>query len=146
MEPTAAYRQHFAVVPPRIDAVAYRPYWTVRTRVDRLLLDGTITLREWRAAVAFRAALFATLAASWPARRLDGGTGYGTPGRMIEVRLDAFARLRRVRHHLGGFAAGLIEVFLIDNENWSEIGRRLGVDPKTAKMWTVASLRALVTV
>jgi hypothetical protein len=146
MEPSIFYTQHLGVEAPRLDGGAFRPYWTVRTRIDRLRADGAITEREWRAAVAFRSSLMIALRASWPPRRLDGGTGCGLPGRVLEVRLDALARLRRVRSTLGTFAAGLIEITLIDNESWADLGRRLGVDPKTARHWTVESLRALAMV
>lgn len=142
-EPSPFLRQHHGLEPPAIDMGTWRPYWRVRTRLDRLLLDGAITSHEWRAAVRLRALCEAAQTAILPIHRLDGEPRGGDSGPALVRRVDALARLEIVRAGLGSFAVGLLEVCLVDDCSWRYLGHRLGIDPKTARAWTITALHAL---
>ena len=144
-EPSRWWRQHHGLEAPAIDFGAWRPYWRLRTRLDRLLLDGAITVHEWRQAVQLRRLVEAARAAVLPIHRLDGEPSGGDSGPALARRVDAMARLDQVRAGLGVFALGLLEACLVDDCSWRYLGDRLGVDPKTARAWTIIALRALAT-
>jgi hypothetical protein len=141
--PSPFFRQHHGLEPPAIDFGQWRPYWRVRTRLDRLLLDGAIGPHEWRAAVRLRRLIEAARAAMLPIHRLDGEQHGGSSGPALARRSDAIARLSQVRAGLGSFAFWLLEACLADDASWRHLGDRLGVDPKTARAWTIAAIRAL---
>ena len=143
MEPTTFYRQHALVEAPRIDTVTFRPYWSVRdrTRLDRLMADGSISLREWLAAIRFRDAV-RYLAGE---RRGYKGGGAAQSRTVTIFRFDARALVQRVRADLGPVATALVWTCAIDDLSWAAIGARFRVDPKTARRWTVAALQALAT-
>jgi hypothetical protein len=141
--PSPFFRQHHGLEPPAIDFGQWRPYWRVRTRLDRLLLDGAITPHEWRTAVRLRRIIEAARAAVLPIHRLDGEPRGGVSGPALTRRVDAIARLDQVRAGLGVIALGLLEACLADDCSWRYLGDRLGIDPKTARAWTIAALRAL---
>jgi hypothetical protein len=143
--PSPFFRQHHGLEPPTLDLGAWRPYWRVRTRLDRLLLDGAITPQEWSAAVRLRRIFEASYAAMLPIHRLDGKPHGGSSGPALARRADALARLEAVRAGLGSFALGLLEACLADDASWRYLGSRLGVDPKTARAWTIAAIHALAT-
>jgi hypothetical protein len=63
-----------------------------------------------------------------------------------ERQLAAVARLKQVAAELGGVAYGLLELAIVDELCWAAIGRRLQVDGKTARSWTVAAVKALAAV
>jgi hypothetical protein len=142
-EPSPFFRQHHGLEPPAIDWGTWRPYWRVRTRLDRLLLDGAITPHEWQAAVRLRATIEAARVAMLPIHRLDGEQHGGSSGPALARRVDAMARLECVRAGLGSFALGLLEACLVDDASWRYLGARLGIDPKTARAWTIAVIRSL---
>jgi hypothetical protein len=145
MTPSPFFRQHHGVEPPAIDFGQWRPYWRVRTRLDRLLLDGAITPQEWSVAAALRATMEAARAAMLPTRSWDREPHGRSPGPALARRADALARLDGVRANLGSFALWLLEACLADDASWRYLGARLGVDPKTARAWTIAAIRALAT-
>ena len=70
----------------------------------------------------------------------------GGGGQVMAARVDALARLAIVRAELGSFAIELLEVVFVDDRTWSSLGHGLGIDPRTARAWTIAALRALATV
>lgn len=142
-EPSRWLRQHHGLEAPAIDFGAWRPYWRIRTRLDRLLLDGAITLHEWRAAVRLRQIIEAARAAVLPIHRFDGEPRGGVSGPALARRVDAMARLEQVRVGLGTFAMWLLEACLVDDRSWRELGDRLGIDPKTARAWTITAVRGL---
>lgn len=141
MTPTGFYQQHVAVEAPRVDTVTFRPYWSVRdrTRLDRLLADGSISLREWLAAIRFRDAV------RFLAGERRGYAGGGAaPLRQVTIfRFDARSLVRRVRADLGPVATALVWSCAIDDHSWAAIGARFHVDPKTARRWTIVALQAL---
>jgi hypothetical protein len=112
------------------------PYWTV----SRASIACCSTGRPLRTACRVFRGDQRHACGVLPARRLDGGNAIFT-GTDADVRLDAFARAACARS-LGGLAAGLVEIFLVDNESSSRDRPASRVDPKTAKM-TVAAVRAL---
>jgi hypothetical protein len=142
-EPSRWLRQHHGLEPPMIDLGAWRPYWRIRTRLDRLLLDGAITPHEWQAAVRLRRIIEAARSAVLPVHRLDGEPRGGVSGPALARRVDAMARLEQVRAGLGAFAVALLEACLVDDCSWRYLGDRLGIDPKTARAWTITALHAL---
>jgi hypothetical protein len=138
--PSAYYRQHHGVEAPRIDNVAFQPYWRIRTRtrLDRLLADGSISLAAWRAGLRFRAAVdHLSGARRSHADRVEGG------GRSGVGRLDAIEHLGRVKVALGPIATALVWSCVVDDASWSAVGAWLGIDPKTARRWTIVALQAL---
>ena len=147
MTPNAHFRQHHNVAAPRVDESHFHPAWRVRTRLDMLLDRRAITLREWRAAVEYRVlweTAFGDLLATpqWTAHR-----GRGRPtDHYIAERLDALRALSGARKRLGAGAWGLLEACVIDDLSWSEIGRCLGVDHKTARAWTIIAIKELALV
>ena len=61
----------------------------------------------------------------------------------VASRLDALAELRAVRRRLGAFAYGLLEACVVDDCSWAALGRRLHIDPTTARSWSIMALREL---
>lgn len=148
-EPTKYFRQHHAVEAPAIDERAFRPFWRVRTRLDQLLIDGAISFPVWRAGVSFRLLAEIVLSQQYPAKWL--GVDRGEQNRLgfdtsIAGRIDAINRLGDLRRALGGFALDLLEAHAVDDLTWAELGRRYGVHGKTARTWTIVTLRALAAV
>jgi hypothetical protein len=146
--PSAFLRQHVAGLEvPRVDETAFRPAWRVRTRLDALERDGALSPREFRAAVAYRAAAELVLGSAVHAVALDGpGRAPGYRGDRLErsERLrDTLRHLTSVRQTLGDVATGLIEACVVEDLTWSALGRRLRCDHKTAKAWVVTAVKAL---
>jgi hypothetical protein len=141
MEPSAYYRQHVLVEQPRIDTVTFRPFWSVRdrTRLDRLMADGSISLREWLAAIRFRDAV--RFLAGERRGYTGGGAAQSRPAAIF--RFDARALVSRVRVELGAVATALVWSCAVDDLSWAATGARFRIDPKTARRWTVAALQAL---
>jgi hypothetical protein len=65
------------------------------------------------------------------------------PGGMLARRVDAANQLRAIRAALGGFAFDVLEMHLVEDLAWSELGRRCGVHAKTARNWTITALQGL---
>ena len=132
LSPTSFYRQHHSVEAPRIDDAMFRPGWKVRTRLDRLLLKGTIGPKEWQAGVAYRDAYtlaFGTALGS-PVDRIGLGRRPERSGRAsqlehTEAQLAAVQRLAAIRQQLGSVAVCLIEALVVEDRSWTEIGRQL---------------------
>src|SRR5947208_16521057 len=102
--PSPFFRQHHGLEPPAIDWGTFRRYWRVRTRLDRLLLDGAISPQEWSAAARLRRIIEASYAGMLPIHRLDGEPRGGVSGPALARRVDALARLAGVRAGLGTVA------------------------------------------
>ena len=144
-QPNAHFRQHHDVDPPRIDADHFRPAWRVATRLEALRLDGAITDRECAAGVTFRNVWECAFSGTYPQPqwvRVGSSCGLG-PERGSISRLDALATLHSIRGALGPFACRLLAACAVDDVSWAYLGRALGIDPKTARAWTIAALRAL---
>ena len=67
-----------------------------------------------------------------------------TTDRLV-ARLDARSWLDEVARAIGVVACALIQAFVVDDMSWAAIGRRFGVDPKTARAWVITSIKALAT-
>ena len=61
---------------------------------------------------------------------------------MNEGQLVALRRLRSIAEKLGSLYV-LLELAVIEEQAWCKIARRLKVDPKTAKTWSLAAIAAL---
>lgn len=144
MTPTAFYRQHREFEAPRIDTVTFRPFWSVRdrTRLDRLLADGSIGLLEWRAAIRFRDAVRSLTGEQ--RREQAGGAARSRQG--STHRFDAAALVSRVRVGLAPVAAALVWSCVIDDLSWAAVGGQFRIDPKTARRWTIVALQALAMI
>lgn len=147
--PSPFYRQHFTVEAPAIDERTFRPFFRIRTGLDQLHDDATISETEWRAARAFGDLALLAIATDWPTKwfgfdqseKTRFGADVGIAGR-----IDARKRLRAIRRSLGRDDFALLEVHVVYDLTWTEIGRRLGVHPKTAKRRTIAAIKALTAV
>jgi hypothetical protein len=45
---------------------------------------------------------------------------------------------------LGAAIFNLVELVAVEDLSWAVIGRRVRCDPKTARSWAIAAIRALV--
>ena len=143
MKPTAEFAQHHEVEAPRVDGGAFRQGWQVRTRLDRLVLEGAIDPDVWLAAVAYRSVYLQAFGSLWPSRSLELPGVIGFRDRAGGLRLDALRTMRLVRRRLGPLNSELVEECVIEDASWAALGRRLHVDPKTARMRTITALEAL---
>jgi hypothetical protein len=149
--PSPEYRRHHQVLDPRIDDHVFRPGWRVQHRLDKLLLSRALTLAEWRAAVAFRNRVERTfgslLRCPDPARAVGGKTTSSPRGRSAATdhHLDDLAAVRQIEQHLGPRAYTLLTWAVVDDLSCRELGRRLGCDHKTARVRTIAAIKALAS-
>lgn len=146
-EPDKFYTQHHAVEAPVIDDSEFRPYWRRCTHLDALLHDRAITIVEWRAGQAFRSIAETVLSANWNISQwMDNSRSRRGFDINLGGRHDAINRLHKLHNALGSFAIDLLEVHIVDDISWTELGRRLGVHAKTARSHTILALRALAAV
>jgi hypothetical protein len=148
--PSALYRQHHQVEAPRVDDRHFRPHWRIITRLDGLLADRAITAAEWHAAADYRDLVdqFHRRTLARPAAMGTGtmlGVGSNVVERIVD-NLDAGARLVQIRTALGAVACALLDAALVRDLSWAELGRELCRDPKTARAWVIAAIKALGTV
>jgi hypothetical protein len=144
--PSRWRQQHGSIEAPRVDAHEFRQGWRAVRPLDRLLRQRAITLREWAASRHFAAlhqrAEGTTLRARDPARiRVDGGQP--RRGEPRERQVDALERVARVRQALGETTYALVCAVVIEQHSWTRLGRRLGVDPRTARGWSMEAIKAL---
>jgi hypothetical protein len=143
--PSTFYRQHHEVESPRVDDRHFRPAWRVLTRLDGLLADHAITSAEWHAAADFRELVDQvrcrafTRSSAFGSVRAAGNSfrNWGAGD------LDASARLRQIRAVLGAWACTLLEAALVRDLSWAALGRHYRCDPKTARAWVIAAIKAL---
>jgi hypothetical protein len=146
--PTPERARRGQVEPPTIDDREFRPYWRSVAQIDKLLREKVITPREWRAAQRFRA-LFEIAhrgdlsAMAWDKTYLDDDCRRRSLASPDQHRLTALRHLDEMRAQFGAVAFTLVIMICVDNSCWSQIGRRFRIDPKTARSWTIAALRAL---
>jgi hypothetical protein len=57
--------------------------------------------------------------------------------------LDALARLREVRRVLGAWPCALLYLSVVRDQSWAALGRHYRCDPKTARAWVIAAIKAL---
>jgi hypothetical protein len=148
--PSALYRRHHDVEAPRVDDRHFRPAWRVLTRLDGLLADKAITAAEWHAAADFRE-LWDRVSRAALIRSPIGRVSKGTAGHrafdvLLAGELDAVARLREIRKVLGAWACALLHLSVVRDQSWAALGRQYRCDPKTARAWVIAAIKALRTV
>ena len=132
---------------PRVDDRHFRPAWRVLTRLDGLLADKAITAAEWHAAADYR-----ELVDPVRCRAFTRSSAFGTVGAARSSfgdwragDLDASARLRQIRAMLGAWACTLLDAALVRDQSWAALGRHYRCDPKTARVWVIAAIKALRT-
>jgi hypothetical protein len=111
-----------------------------------LLAAKLITSRQWRSALAFRAAYERTMKGAmqvgrWGAVYVDPHCRQPRPERS-EAELDDVGLVRGVEAALGGLFPLLIWL-TVDEFCWAELGRRLDVDRRTARRWSAAAVAGL---
>jgi hypothetical protein len=141
--PSTFYRQHHSVEAPAVDRHEFRPHWRVKTGLDGLLAAKLITPRQWRAAVAFRAAYERAMRGAvqvgrWGAVYVDPHCRQPRPERS-EAELDAAGLVRGVEAALGALYV-LLVWFVVEDLAWRELADRLAVDPRSAKTWCAAAV------
>jgi hypothetical protein len=145
--PTPERRARGPLAPPRVDRAHFRQCWAAVDPLDRMLAAGLITLRQRRAAIAFRATWDAAFRGSvkvqdWNAVRPGRQCGKSAP-MMTERQADSLARLKQIRDRLDAALYLLLEWCLIEELRWSTIGNRLAIDHRTARSWCAAAISAL---
>jgi hypothetical protein len=141
--PSPYLHQHHTLDPPAIDALAFRTYWSIRSRLCQLLLDGAISWQAYHAGVAFRTAAEIVLSETWRTQWAAERRHPGRFGVSVGRRVDAATKLRTIRHALGDRNFNLLHLHLVDDLSWSKLGRRYHVHAKTIRNWTIAALNAL---
>lgn len=146
--PTSWRRQHGHVEAPNIDRSEFRPFWRARTHLDKLVERSLIEPAHWQHAQAFRIIYENAHCGELGAKDLSEGIyidrncrrrGTGEPD---QKRLVALMRLKRVQRELGDVGYRILTWLAVEDFSWAEIGRRLKVDPKTARSWGLLALRA----
>jgi hypothetical protein len=147
--PTGEFRRHHEVEAPEISLAAFHPAWRVKTRLDRLFRDKLLSPAQWSAAVRYRETYERAHAGELGSILDSIGTGRapqrsGQPHPTIgEGQRDAVRHLKQVRQALGPVTVNLLEACIVADMSWCALARRLHVDPKTAKHWTLSALKAL---
>ena len=146
--PTSWRRQHGHIETPNIDGREFRPFWRAHSQLDKLLARDLITSIQWQAANTFRLIYEKAHQGELGAKDLSEGVyidrncrrrGTGEPD---QKRLVALMRLKRVQRELGDVGYRILTWLAVEDFSWAEIGRRLKVDPKTARRWGLLALRA----
>jgi len=132
------------ITPPVVNGVR-RPWWTIRTRLDGLLIEKLIDERAHKAALAFErdfALLTVSSRDSFSALR----TGRIETDRHVEMRgrIDAVMRLRLAQARLGPDAFGLIIAVVVVDESWRALERRFARGRQTVKAMAAEAITALV--
>lgn len=138
--------QHAAFDAPAIDGEHFRPFFRRRTRLDDLRDEKAIGPRVYLAAILYRDLVEHVSGSARSALRtvvIDGSTSGLDADR---ARAKALVRLRDVRKQLGAFASILVDLVVVLDLPWRELGRRYRVDPKTIKRYAVTTLQLLAQI
>jgi hypothetical protein len=132
---------------PRVDATAFRQGWRIRTRLDRLLVDGRISAGTWQAAVEYRSAWERVLAqGGWgEAGGVRVGGGVSDPHQRTVSLLATLTRLRLVEEAIGRLAADLCRCCVVHDHSWALLARHCHRNPETVRDWTALALQGLAT-
>lgn len=144
--PLEYLRQHRSLDAPAIDMQAFRPFWKVKSRIDRLHADELISWFEWRCASDFQNLYDKALGSQVKASSLDGtgrGSGYRASLRPSDHQLMALRRLCDLRGRLDRETVRLLEAVIVDELSWCELGKRLRVRACTAKRKAIIALSRL---
>jgi hypothetical protein len=147
---SALYRQHHDVEAPRVDARHFRQAWRVPHPARWAAADRAITAAECSAAADYRE-LWDRVSRAALIRSPIGRASMGTAGHhafdiSLASELDALARLREVRRVLGAWPYTLLYLSVVRDQSWAALGRHYRCDPKTARAWVIAAIKALRTV
>lgn len=142
MRPTPEYERHHDTDVPRVDGRAFRPGWRVRSRLDRLLVDGWIAPGAWQAACDFRASWGAAFAAGASPLAMLGRSGADRERAML-ARVTAATRIRALAAALGPGHIAILVCVVVDDLSWRDLGRRLRCHHETARDAAIDALGAL---
>lgn len=143
-QPSPEFRQHHDVEAPQVDASAFRQGFRVRTRLDRLLLDGRITSGQWQVADEYRCAwAIALRLGGLSGAQLGRVSGHSDPHESALANLATIERLRLAEIAIGNRNARLCFACFVEDRSWAEIGREFHRNPETVREWTVSALYAL---
>jgi hypothetical protein len=129
-----------------MDGTAFRAWWTLATRLDRLRADGLITQAAYAAACRFRADCghVATVSGSRLGRlgeRVAGDAG-DRHGDMLG-RVAAARRLRAARTRLGAGRYALVYWVAVEDLSWPQMARRAGVSDRTIRRAAAEAIEVL---
>lgn len=139
--PTREYRQHHVVEEPRVDSEAFHPAFRVKSRliglaeagrIDRFQLEIAIEFRRWCETIG------KLPVQTWEVRVQR--SLFGTPS---PLQATAAAQLRDADAALGPDRMRLLDLCLVEDANWNEIGKRIGLSDKTAIGRVVEAIAAL---
>jgi hypothetical protein len=131
---------------PDMDGVAFRAWWTLATRLDRLSADGTITQAAYAAACRFRADRERVAVCSGSRMDRFGERVAGDAGDRHGDMLDRVAttrRLRAARARIGAGRYALIYWVAVEDLSWCEMGRRLRVSDGKARRAAAKAIERL---
>lgn len=147
MKPSLQFLAHHAADAPAIDTETFRPAWRKHDHLRGLRDAEEITAYEYASALCFRQVAEHVIVAAWPPPLWlgSGGRRGGSHGAPL-TRAGDVEMLGQVRAALGPFACGLLEACLIYDFTWDYLGARLGIDPRTARAWTILAIKGLARV
>ena len=138
--------QHADLDAPVVDEGHFRTFWRRRTRLDDLVADKLIGPLEYRAALAYRDLVETVTASAWGALRTESIARSTAGVDAIIGRASAAVQLRQIRAQLGDFAARLVDLVVVSDLPWNELGRRYRIDPKTIKRYAITTLQLLASI
>jgi hypothetical protein len=141
--PTAELRSRHDILPPQVDADAFRPGWMVRSRALALVENKLISGQEYQTVLWWRRAaeqLGRMPSQKWLAR-VDGSSR--PDDGMTEAVLAAANAFRASVLALGQRRVGLLLAVIIQDRSWHDVGRQLGLSRKTAQLRALEAIRAL---
>jgi hypothetical protein len=135
--PTSFFRQHHPVEQPEINNRAFRPYFRVRTRLEKLAREGAISGFEYRVSLWLRSCYERGYSSDLQSAMPRLGMAVHSSWRSRE---DPASRRAQAREYLVHVEKAL------DDLSWARPGQRLNCHAKTAKVWAVQAIKALATV
>ena len=154
VSPTPEFLAKHRVVRPEVTQTKRRETWQLETRLYRLCHDRERVSNPgdaWIGTAEYDAAN-ARWYGDWA--RSQGAQNTREPGERVQrsghadgitdTMVFAAAAVRAVAEWLGAKNASILEMVVVHDLSWAEIGRRIGVDEKTAKVWSCHVLRDLL--
>lgn len=102
-----------------------------------------------RIAIAYRDLYEHALGSRLRASQLDGqggGHGYRAGLHPSEAQIAALRHLHDVHDQLGRDDVRILQMIVVDDVRWCELGQRLGSHAKTARQGAVGAIKALAVV
>ena len=137
--PTPEFRQHHDIAQPEISPQRRHAAWTIASRFLSLHPDeATISAAErWYSDWVYG---LEGVRDQEKNSKVDGQSTYG----LTDARLDALSRLTSVRESIGSFNVRLLYWCLVEDKDWTEVGKRIGCEYRTARKYTRKALAELV--